>query len=92
MAFVLPVITATQAPVAGAAWAAAGAAAGAGAAEARSEVLAPPAGPFVSVVGVTDAERLHDPGVGLGALLELLQRQLLVVVLVHRVEDLVHPL
>ena len=62
------------------------------AAAARSEVLAPPAGRRVSVVGVADAERLHDARVGLGALLELLQRQLLVVVLVHRVEDLVHPL
>lgn len=43
-------------------------------------------------VSAPQAQCLHDPRIRLAALSELLQGQAVVVVLVHLVEDLVHPL
>jgi len=42
-------------------------------------------------LSVTQREGLDDPGIRLAAFAELVERQLVVVVLVHLAEDLVHP-
>lgn len=48
--------------------------------------------PLLLMLFGPQGQRLHDPRVRLAALPELLQGQPVVVVLVHLVEDLVHPL